>query len=201
MQTLNATVAIAGDTGTTVQKYGITVAELAVLRLLHGDDAVFDIEPVSEVARKHRDEIERLSEIYGTRQPDGRKTAPAVHALFPGAAARVFETLDELDLPEELFKPETRKRASTPKSAAQPVVVPADAPKETELSDMTVAKLKELAAEREIDLDGITKKADIVAAIEAADLAAADATGEDTIEGGDADEDGIGEMSDKNLFE
>lgn len=40
-----------------------------------------------------------------------------------------------------------------------------------ELGDMTVAKLKALAEEKNIDLGDATKKADIVAAIEAAEPA------------------------------
>lgn len=40
---------------------------------------------------------------------------------------------------------------------------------ETELQAMTVAQLKELAENRGIDLTGATKKADIIAAIEAVD--------------------------------
>lgn len=37
-----------------------------------------------------------------------------------------------------------------------------------DLSVLTVAELKALAAERDIDLDGVTKKVDIIKAIEAA---------------------------------
>lgn len=107
MQTANCSLALGGDQGNTVPKFGITAAEIAVLRVIHGDDAVTNIEPAGEVKRTDRQEIARLTQVFGTNQ-DGRVRAKAVEALFPGAAARVFHTLDELDLPEELFAAERR---------------------------------------------------------------------------------------------
>lgn len=183
MQTANIILALAGDTGNTVPKFGVTAAEIAVLRLLHGEDAVFDIEPVGEIQQSHRAEIERLSKAYGKTQPDGRYIAPAVSALYPGAAARVFEKLSELDLPEELFKPVERAKPRA-KAEGEPTTAAKI------LGDMSVAELKAHAEASGIDLNGATKKADIAAAIEAA-TAAPEASDPD-------DEDGIGDMSDGN---
>lgn len=121
METANILVAIAGDQGTTVMKYDVTPSEVAVLRYLHGDEAVSDIEVVGTVERKHAEERERLAEIYG-RQIGERRVAVAVNALFPGAASRLFEAFSELDLPDELYKAESRKvpvaaPVATPKPA------------------------------------------------------------------------------------
>jgi pyruvate/2-oxoglutarate dehydrogenase complex dihydrolipoamide acyltransferase (E2) component len=44
---------------------------------------------------------------------------------------------------------------------------------EAGLAGLTVPKLRELAAERGVDLDGLTKKGDIIAALELAEEAAA----------------------------
>jgi len=71
--------------------------------LIHGEDAVFDIEPSGTVERSNRDERARLAMRYAKR--DG---ANPVSTIYPGAASRVFQTLDEIGLPEHLFKTETR---------------------------------------------------------------------------------------------
>lgn len=103
MQTANCLIAIGGDSGNTVPKYGVTVAEIAVLRAIHGDDAVTDIQPVAQIERTHRMERQRLIEKYG-RQEDGKFSAPAVESLFPGVAARVFETFAEAEIDPSFFK-------------------------------------------------------------------------------------------------
>lgn len=186
MQTANIILALAGDTGNTVPKFGVTAAEIAVLRLLHGEDAVFDIEPVGEIQQSHRAEIERLSKLYGKTQPDGRYVAPAVSTLYPGAAARVFEKISELDLPEELFKPVERAKPRA-KAEGEPTTAAKI------LGDMSVAELKAHAEANGIDLNGATKKAEIAAAIEAATAAP-----EAPVTSEPDDEDGIGDMNDGN---
>jgi len=115
MQTANCYVHIAGDSGTTVPKYAITVSEIAVLRHIHGPDSITEIEPTEDVERNDRQEIARLHEIYS--RPDTRNDGP-VGTLFPGAAARAFQTLDELDIPEDFYKAERRVK---PKPAEKPV--------------------------------------------------------------------------------
>lgn len=114
MQTANAMLALGGDKATTVPKYGVTAAEIAVLIAIHGEDAVFDIEPLKEKAldpetkrvRTNRAELARLNLIYGGAK-DGNG-ASIVGNMFPGAAARVFETLAELNLPREFYKATAR---------------------------------------------------------------------------------------------
>lgn len=127
MQTANILLAIGGNKGTTVPKFGITAAEIAVLRHIHGEDSVTDVEPVGTVQRTHRDERRRLTELYG-RSIEGKFRAPAVDELFPGAAARVFENLNELDLPEEFFKAATRVSAApAPRTQPEPIAVASEA--------------------------------------------------------------------------
>ncbi len=115
METATVLLAIAGDKGNTVMKTDVTPSEVAVLRFLHGDDAVSDVEVTGEVARKHNEERERLAETYG-RQIGERKVAVAVNALFPGAAARMFDSFSELDLPDDFYKAEARKVPTAPKA-------------------------------------------------------------------------------------
>lgn len=111
MDLINCEIAIGGDRGNTVAKYGVTVAELAVLIALHGEDAVFNIDPAGKVARRNKDERERLRFAYGATRVRGDDEIDAksvVELLYPGAAARVHEDLDELEVPEHLFKPTAR---------------------------------------------------------------------------------------------
>lgn len=163
METANVLLALGGDKRNTVPKYLVTAAEVAVMREIHGHDAVFDIEVVGTVNRTHRQEIGRLTEAYG-RQDGERRLSPAVNALYPGAAARVHETFAELELPDEFFIATGRKTAN-----AAPVTMPADAVDtsdlEAELTAMTVKDLQALAVKRGVDLAGVTRKADIVEAI------------------------------------
>lgn len=105
MQTADVFVSLGGDHGTTVPKYGITVSEIAVLRAIHGNDAVKEIEPKEEIDRGDREEIGRLREIYGHAKIGGADGQVSVMSeLFPGAAARAFVSFDQLDLDESFFK-------------------------------------------------------------------------------------------------
>lgn len=126
MQTANIMLALGGDKGTTVPKYAITCAEIAVLQAIHGNDAVFDIEPNEDVDRTSREEIARLAGIYGLAKMNGPTgEVPVVASLFPGAAARVHQSLDELGLDESLFKAERRMKPAP----VAPVEEEAAAPK------------------------------------------------------------------------
>lgn len=111
MQTANCMVHIGGDSGTMVPKYGITASEIAVLRAIHGPDSITEVEPAEDVDRSDRAEIGRLHELYS--RPDV-KDGP-VHTLFPGVGARAFQSLDELDIPADFYKAESRVK---PKPAA-----------------------------------------------------------------------------------
>lgn len=111
MQTANILLSLGGDHGNTVMKFQVTAAEIAVLRAIHGDESVREVEPVGHVKRGHRQERERLVAIYGRAKDPEQK--PIVEGLFPGVAARVFETLDELDLDESFYKATGRLSAQS----------------------------------------------------------------------------------------
>lgn len=108
MDICNAFLALGGDRRNTVPKFDITAAEIAVLQAIHGDEAVTEIEVVGDVNRSNRDELSRLRQTYGRARPEGSEVSH-VDVLFPGAAARVFDTVEELELSEIFFKAETRK--------------------------------------------------------------------------------------------
>ena len=112
MQTANITLDIGGDNGNQITKHGVTAAEIAVLIAIHGEAAVHDIEPTGSIDRSNREELSRLHDTYG-RARDGEDHS-IVSGLYPGAAARVHEAIEELNLPEGFFKPTSRATAQDP---------------------------------------------------------------------------------------
>ncbi len=137
MQTAHILLAIGGDAGNTVPKRNVRASEIAVLRAIHGDQSVTEIEPAEDDASftTHKAEIARLTAIYGKEGPNG-KDISVVADLYPGAAARVFEDLAELEIPDDFYKAEARAKAPEPSKKAKTVrVKPAD-----EIEDMDVLK-------------------------------------------------------------
>jgi hypothetical protein len=163
MQYANIMLALGGDRGTVVPKTEVSASEIAVLRLLHGQDAVFDVEPLKVdedlAKRTSRQEIQRLTELYGRARvqgPDGNDVS-VINILFPGAAAQAIKELDDLDIPHEFFKAKSR------------VTIEEVAEDEADdgLSKLTKAELLEEAEKRGIEVDASAKKAEILDAIRA----------------------------------
>lgn len=178
MQTANCTLALAGDTGNTIQKFDVTPSEVAVLRVIHGGDSVTDIEITGSVSRTNRAERTRLAEAYGSSE-EGDFKSRAVEALFPGVAAQLYTEFEDLELPDDFYKAVARK---APKSAAKTEDTPPAAYK-----DQTVKQLLAQAIERGIAADSKTNKAALIEMLEDADADADD---------GDDQDDGIGAMDD-----
>lgn len=103
MQTATVMVNIGGDAGNTVEKYNVTVSEIVVLQKIHGSDAVVNIRPGETIDRSSKAERARLDYEYGAPQDDGSKRSKVVDLLFPGAAARLFETFEEAEIDEQFF--------------------------------------------------------------------------------------------------
>ena len=108
----NVMVALNGDIMNTVPKAKVTAGEIAVLQAIHGADAVTDIEPLG-VAKQikqgkalvpytMRAERGRLEKLYGKAVDGNQKRI--LEALYPGAAARIFERIEELNLVPAQFK-------------------------------------------------------------------------------------------------
>jgi len=122
MEIANLMLALGGDMNNTVPKFACTASEIAVLRAIHGDGAVYDIEPQGRIERTSRDERARLYAEYGRAM--GRENKPIISDLFPGAASRLFEEISELGLVEEQFSPKFRQQleAKAAAKAAKPPV-------------------------------------------------------------------------------
>lgn len=80
MQLANCHVRLSGDMTNEVFKPGVTPAEVAVLRALHGADAVVKIQPTVMDKRPHAQEFDRLKQVYGDK---------IVVAAFPGAVPQL----------------------------------------------------------------------------------------------------------------
>lgn len=137
MQTAHCLLSLGGDHGNSVMKYGVTAAEIAVLRAIHGDESIKDVEPAGDVKRPHRVERERLLGIYGMAKIPDTKVS-VVETMFPGVAARVFETLQEIDLPESFYKATGHLTAQSPDLIDEPEPEPAPVAQDTDEADDTV---------------------------------------------------------------
>lgn len=107
MQLASILVHLGGNNDNTVPKINVTPSEVEILRLIHGSDAVTDIYIIGRVERSSRVERQRLFDIYAKQQPDGTKRCPELDSLFPGVAARLYESFSEIeDLDESFFRTE-----------------------------------------------------------------------------------------------
>lgn len=105
MQIATIMLNLGGDSRNQVPKHNVTPSEVAVLRLIHGDDAVNDIAiHPDEVKRSSKVERERLHETYAKVMPDGNRRCQPLDQLFPGVAARLYQSFDEMELEEHFFK-------------------------------------------------------------------------------------------------
>ncbi len=178
MEYANIMVAIGGDGAHQVPKYNVTPAEVMVLRFLHGDQSITDVDvqgPLNKDAdeelqrpRTDRQEVERLRGLY-SRQDGDVVISPAVTALFGNGIGRnIPSTFAELELDDSQFAVKERK-TSAKKDALDH---DGDGQKGGAKNDadgyqgMTVNDLRAKAEKDGVDLTGLTKKDDIIAALE-----------------------------------
>lgn len=110
MQLANVQVAIGGDRGNTVTRYRVTPAEIAVLRVIHGSDAVYDVDPLNRsVDRASHVERDRLMVAYGKSEDGQAISAPAVEKLFPGMGANLPTRLDQVGIMPQQYMAVMRK--------------------------------------------------------------------------------------------
>lgn len=119
MELANCLIAIAGDRGNTVPKYSVTAAEIAVLRAVHGDQAVFDIVPVGkDDSINNGAEYARLRETYRARDEDGQ---PIILSVYPSPYTPLHRSLADLGLGDDAFAAKERfTAADVPAEGAEP---------------------------------------------------------------------------------
>jgi len=115
---------LSGDMRNTVVKIGVTPAEILVLRAIHGQGSVFNVQPGDTDKRPHADELERLRSIYAPRfQDEGKKDI--VGQMFPGIAPQLPVKLKDIQIADEDFHRDVTLPARRSKAAkkAKPDVV------------------------------------------------------------------------------
>lgn len=146
MEIANVIVNLGGDAGNQVPKDSVTPAEIAILRAIHGEDGVVDIEPAGEIDRPQARERERLTFIYGHARGGDDSGQPIMKQLFPGIGARLPEKLSELDVPAHFMKTSSK---SPSKAAAK-----AEADEQKRVEKEAEAEHKaNVAASKEIQKD------------------------------------------------
>jgi len=151
MQTVNCLLALGGDRGNLVPKYGISVSELQVLRLIHGSDACSEIEPVGEIEVSDGVEVERLLTVF---MRPAHVMSP-VRTLYPGGRAQVHRQLDQVeDLDPTWLK--ATARVSTRASAVETVSLEKLTAAEAEIADLK-RQLAEKQANVKTDVDESAK--------------------------------------------
>lgn len=104
MQRINCTVRLSGNINSTVDKRGITVAEAAVLRHIHGPESIVCIERCGVDDKiRHKTERDALAAKYPKYRHD------IANRLFPGLSAKLPTTLEEagFDVANPVDEPQT----------------------------------------------------------------------------------------------
>lgn len=100
MQHCSCIVFLDGDRNSSVHKPDVTVAEIALLRAIHGPDAIEGIKPTFVGKEKPAQELARLRLQY-TNSNVTKEGASLVDAVYPGRSPNVPKTLAELGDPVE----------------------------------------------------------------------------------------------------
>lgn len=119
MDYVNLQVAIGGDAGNTVPKFYVPVSEIPVLMALHGPDSLTEFEQVEPhegiEELSNGEELQRLHSLYG-HVTDGNGDS-VLRQVYPGAGAKVLESIDDIEIPEGAYK--VTERATSKKAAAK----------------------------------------------------------------------------------
>jgi len=110
MQVCNCTVAIGGEASMTVYKERVNVAEIAILRAVHGEDAIRNIEVIADEKIDSTEERSRLIAMY--RNPEG-----IVKDTF-GAVGPLPKTLEEAGISDEFVISNTVAKTAKAKKAS-----------------------------------------------------------------------------------
>lgn len=144
MQYVDANVHLSGDRNHVVQKRDITVVEVAILRALHGEDAVKDIQPRRQGRPRTVELLGYLRHKYRrqmqAQSPDGSRNI--VDVMYPGANPNIPTSLADIGIEyaaggKAKEKPGRAKKSAKQEDENQDQVVvsedgsgPADSPSE-----------------------------------------------------------------------
>lgn len=114
MQVANCNLRLNGDINNEIHKPSVTVAEIAVLRALHGNDSVVNIQPLRNDKREHSGEFERLKLTYGDK---------IVTSVFPGSYPQLPIYFKDIGVAIDFNDDEDeapKRRRKAPIEAAEP---------------------------------------------------------------------------------
>jgi hypothetical protein len=114
LQQYTCSVRLNGSTQHVVTGKVVTIPEIAVLRRIHGNDAIADFKPMEPVRRNDSEERERLKTLYDAATPD---SSPIVDALF-GPMGQLPKTLGGIGIDAKAAAAEMRARAQAALTAA-----------------------------------------------------------------------------------
>lgn len=124
MQVCNCTVAIGGEAGMTVVKSFVTIPEIMVLRAIHGEDAVRNIEVLSNEDINSNQERERLMSVY--KMPEG------IVKETLGATGPLPKTIDDSGIGDEFVISKGATKKSKKVSATEELSIPVEAEESAE---------------------------------------------------------------------
>ena len=115
MKTYLCSVRLAGSMQHVTTNKRVTVPEIAVLRRVHGEDAVIDVRPAGETTRTDAEERERLRKTYDNATPDSE---PLVDRLF-GALGKLPTSLAQVGIDPKTQAEALRRQAEQLSAAAE----------------------------------------------------------------------------------
>lgn len=133
MELARVEIRLSGSLANTVVRHKVTPPELLLLRELHGDEAIANIEYTGKEAKAHHEVLDAMNTFYNTE--NGKR---AMEKIFPGASPKIPTTFREIgyDISEE---GELRQREQLQKK----------------YQDELTRKVKEAAIKRGVDPDTI----------------------------------------------
>lgn len=112
MQYVNCDVFLSGNRNHCVPKARVSVAEVVVLKALHGADAVTNIRHAGERRANAKEEVARLCQVYASRAEEIRQS------IFPGANPSVPVSLRDIGVEAETPKTRSGKSKKAGKASA-----------------------------------------------------------------------------------
>ena len=102
IQHCSCVVHLNGDRNFAIPKEDVTIAEIVLLRMIHGDDAVVDIDPTfMDKAGTLRAERDRLASAYGHREA----IAGLVQKIFSEVQVQGLSTMEDIGMDDTPLPP------------------------------------------------------------------------------------------------
>ena len=98
MELARVEIRLSGSLANTVVRHNVTPPELLLLRELHGDEAIANIEYTGKAQKLHHEVLDSMHTFYNTE--NGKR---AMEKIFPGASPKLPTTFREIgyDISEE----------------------------------------------------------------------------------------------------